>query len=287
MTASEPLEAECGGGPRGAYGLRITGVADARATLVDAHRQWPQLHIGVEEGDPPLRREHITDDRAEIILKTGGRLHLVRDPAIARYEVPRQLSDDELVHPFLAPAAAMMAHWLGRSSFHAGAFVSDGGAWAMIGDREAGKSSMLAHLAGHGHEIVADDILVVEDGKVYAGPRSIDLRRDTADRLGVGTGLGVVGTRQRWRVALPQLGTAAVPLRGWIFLAWTGGAEVRRLSGSECLKRLIGHIGLRRTASDPATLLQLATLPAWDFGRPRDWQLMDATAERLLSLARS
>lgn len=180
-----------------------------------------------------------------------------------------------------------MAHWLGRPSFHAGAFVMDGGAWAVVGDREAGKSSTLAWLAAHGYEIVADDILVIEDGAVFAGPRSVDLRGDTAKQLGVGSELGVVGTRERWRLALPQLGAASVPLRGWIFLAWRSEPELRRLSCSACLTRLIGHIGMRRSAANPSALLELATLPAWDFGRKRDWQLMDQTGERLLSLARS
>ena len=287
MTAVAPRDADVGGGPRGAYGLRITGIADARAVLGDAGPQWPPLHIEVQQGDPPVSREEVSADRAEIILKTGGRLTIDRRRAVARYEVPRQLTDDELIHPFLGPAAAMMSHWLGRCSFHAGAFVADGGAWAVVGEREAGKSSTLAHLAGQGHEIVADDILVVENGAVYAGPRAIDLRRDTAERLGLGTGLGVVGTRERWRIALAQVRPPVLPLRGWIFLAWSDGPRLRRMSGSECLTQIIGNIGLRRTGSDPAALLELAALPAWDFGRPREWERMDETMERLLCLARS
>jgi len=255
--------------------------------LVDARPEWPHLGIAVEHGAPPLTPEVLTADHAEIILKTGGRLFIDRRDEVARYAVPRHLSDDELVHPFLAPAAAVMAHWLGRPSFHAGAFVADGGAWAVAGDREAGKSSTVAWLAGQGHPIVTDDILVTEGGAAYAGPRSVDLRGDTADRLGIGSELGVVGTRERWRVALPQLGAATLPLRGWIFLEWTSEPQLRRLSPSECLTRLISHIGMRRSTADPAALLELAMLPAWDFGRRRDWALMDETGERLLSLASS
>lgn len=269
---------------RGAYGLRISGIGDARA-LMHAQPDWPHLRIAVELGDPPVAAERVTEDRAEVILKTGGRLTVDRRQGLARYVVPRPLSDHELVHPFLAPAAAVMAHWLGRLSFHAGAFVAGGGAWGIVGDREAGKSSTLARLALDGHEIVADDLLVLEDGSAYAAPRSIDLRRDAADRLGVGTALGVVGTRPRWRVGLPQVNDG-LPLRGWIFLSWGAEPQTRRLAGSECLMRLAANVGLRRTGRDPGALLELASLPAWDFQRPRDWARMGESTERLLAVTR-
>lgn len=270
----------------GAYGLRISGVADARAVLVDAEPSWPHLRLILERGDPPVTSEQVTGDRAELILKTGGRLSVDRHAGTARYVVPRALSDDELVHPFLAPAATVMAHWLGRLSFHAGAFVADGGVWGVVGDREAGKSSTLAWLGLHGHEIVADDILVLEHGSAYAGPRSIDLRRDTADRLGVGTELGVVGTRPRWRVGLPQT-RDGLPLRGWISLGWSAEPRTRRLSPSECLTLLVKHVGLRISGANPEALLELATLSAWDFQRPKDWNRMPETMNRLLAVARS
>lgn len=270
---------------RGAYGLRVCGVVDAQAALVHAKPGWPHLRIIVEQGDPPVTPEQVTDERAEVILKTGGRLIVDRHAGTARYVVPRPLTDDELVHPFLAPAAAVMAHWLGRLSFHAGAFVAGGGAWGIVGDREAGKSSLLAWMARDGHEIVTDDILVLENGSTYAGPRSIDLRRDAAARLGIGTALGVVGTRPRWRVALPQV-SDGLPLRGWIFLGWGAEPQTRRLAGSECLRRLVANVGLRRTGSDPGALLQLAGLPAWDFRRPKDWARMGESTERLLAVTR-
>lgn len=270
---------------RGAYGLRIAGVADARAALVPAQPAWPKLRIVVEAGDPPVAPEVVTGDRAEVILKTGGRLFMDRHEGVARYVVPRPLSDDELVHPFLAPAAAMMAHWLGRLSFHAGAFVADGGVWGVVGEREAGKSSTLARLALDGHAIVTDDILVLEQGTAYAGPRSIDLRRDAAERLDVGTALGVAGARPRWRVGLPPI-AEGLPVRGWIFLGWSAEPQARRVPASECLTRLVKQIGLRRTGADPPGLLELASLPAWELHRPKDWARMAESSAQLLAVAR-
>lgn len=252
---------------------------------MDARCDWPELRLVSERADPPVTPETVTADRAELNLKTGGRLTVDRRRGIASYAVPRRLSDEELVHPFLAPAAAVMAHWLGRLSIHAGAFVSEGGVWGVVGDRNAGKSSALAWLALNGHDVVADDILVIEHGAAYAGPRSIDLRRDAAARLGVGAALGVVGSRQRWRVGLPQV-DSGLPLRGWLFLGWAPRLETERLSGSECLRRLIGHLALRVTASNPDSLLELATLPAWEVRRRRDWRQMGDAADRLVSVAR-
>lgn len=274
-----------GAARRGAYGLRITGVADARALLVEARPDWPPLRLVCEQGEPLATDETVTDQHAELILKTGGRLTVDRRSGTARYAVPRQLSDDELIHPFLAPAAAVVAHWLGRMSLHAGAFVSNGAVWGLVGDREAGKSTTLAYLAMDGHEIVADDVLVLEGGSAYAGPRSIDLRRDCAEHLGVGTARGIVGARRRWRVPLPPIGDH-LPFRGWIFLEWSSVLEAQRMSGSECLTRLMKNLTLRMRVADPGALLELASLPAWELRRPRGWPLMRETSECLLSVAR-
>ena len=138
------------------------------------------------------------------------------------------MSDQALVHPYLAPAAAVIARWLGREPFHAGAFALDGGAWGVLGEREAGKSSLLAWLSLQGRSVVCDDMLVVAGDTVFAGPRSVDLRRETAVRLGAGEELGMIGARERWRVGLPPI-EPEVPLAGWVFLEW--GDEVSGHAG--------------------------------------------------------
>jgi hypothetical protein len=268
---------------RGAYGIRVRGVADAHRLLVPAAREWPQLRVVMSIEDPPPRPESVTPDRAELRLKTGGRLAIERDEGVARFALPRRLSQHELVHPYLAPAAAVMAHWLRRPCFHAGGFVAGDRVWALAGDREAGKSALLASLALRGHAVVTDDVLVLADGGAYAGPRSIDLRRETAETLGAGEPLGVVGARSRWRLPLPPI-ASELPFAGWIFLAWGDAVEARRLAGSECLARLIGHRTLRIAPLDPASLLELASLPAWELRRPREWRSLNETVERLLEV---
>ena len=267
----------------GAYGLRISGIAEAQTMLVPSGRDWPHLRIVASLENPDARPELVTDLRADLSLKTGGRLTIDRDTGVARFAVPRRLTDHELVHPFLAPAAAVMAHWSSRPCFHGGAFVSNEGVWALIGDREGGKSSTLAWLVLHGHAVVADDVLVLSGGTAFAGPRSIDLRQGAAEYLGAGEALGVVGARPRWRLPLPPF-HCDLPLRGWVFLAWDGRVEVEALPASQCLARLLQHRCLRVTPSDPASFLELASLPAWELRRPRDWWYLDEAGERLLEV---
>ena len=123
------------------------------------------------------------------------------------------------MHPHLAGAAAVLSHWCGRDSFHAGAFVVDGGVWGLLGDKGAGNSSTLVSLARAGVPIVSDDVLVLDKATAYAGPRSIDLRTDAAQTLRTGQPLGMIGDRARWRVPLGPV-EPELPFRGWVTLRW-------------------------------------------------------------------
>src|SRR5262249_6109268 len=154
-----------------------------------------------------------------------GWVDLARAERRATFCLRTSLADGDLVHPYLAPAAAVAARWAGRESFHAGAVVVDGGAWGVLGDKETGKSSTLAWLALQGHEILMDDLLVLDGDDALAGPRCIDLREEPAARLGAGEPLGFVGLRERWRLTLDQV-PARVPLHGWVTLAWGDRVEV-------------------------------------------------------------
>jgi hypothetical protein len=253
--------------------------------LVPARDEWPQLRISVSVADSPLEEERLTDERADLRLRAGGRVEIVRATGTAQFVVPRALTDDELVHPGLAPAAAVMSHGLERPCFHAGAFIDDGAACAVAGDREAGKSSMLAWLAAHERRIVADDVLVLARGPVaYAGPRSLDLREETAQRIGAGDPVGHGTERARWRLTLSAV-DGEVPLRGWFFLAWANDVAVRRLTGSECLMRLLAQLTVRVRPTIPELLLELAALPAWELRRPRDWEQFGRAGKLLLDVA--
>jgi hypothetical protein len=269
------------GPPVGAYGLRLEGVDDARPLLVGAETSWPHLAIRRELGRAESKVEWMNDRAAALLLQNAGEIALDRDRAEAVFRLPRPVGTAELVHPLLAPAAAVVGYWLGRESFHAGAFVSAGKAWGLVGDRETGKSTTVAALALKGVPIVCDDMLVLDDVRARAAPRSVDLREESAEQLGVGEALGVVGARERWRLRLDGV-EDALPLGGWIFLSWSDDTAVSPVPPSRRLELLHASRGVRVPPHDPAALLELSALPGWEFRRPRRWNDLDDGLNRLL-----
>jgi hypothetical protein len=269
---------------RGAYGLRLTGVDEARDLLVDAEPGWPQIHLSWRLGSTIVEHETVTESRATLRLLTGGRIELQREMGRAEYVVGRPLSNEELVHPYLAPVAAVMAHWHGRESVHAGAFVGADGVWGVVGERESGKSSTLARLAVDGVGIVCDDLLILEGTRVFVGPRAIDLREEPAARLGLGASIGLAGARERWRLRLGPV-AAALELRGWVHLTWGERVEAVRLRGGDRIARLFRQRAARLRSPAPEVLLDLASLPSWELRRPHVWDSLGETADCLRRLA--
>lgn len=262
----------------GAYGLRLRNVEQARPLLVPADERWPRLTIRRRRGHADTETEWVSDRAAVLKLQNGGEIAIDRARGEAAFVMDRPVRTDELVHPLLAPVAAVMGYWLGRESFHAASFVSDGTAWGVVGDRESGKSTLVARLALDGVGLVCDDMLVLEDGVAFAGPRSIDLREEAAERLEAGEAVGLVGARERWRLVVGQI-DANPTLGGWIFLTWGDKVELVPVRGAARVERLAVNRGMRIPPRDPAQLLELATLPAWELRRPRSWDaLADAVA---------
>jgi hypothetical protein len=269
--------------PLGAYGLRISGVQGAESVLVRAEAGWPSLDVVTRIGALEAVGEVVDDDHARIRLRTGGWIELDRDRGLARYTVPAPLSTEELVHPFLAPAAAVCGYWHGRESIHAGGIALGSAAWAVVGDRLGGKSSLLAALAAEGTDIVCDDVLVIDGRGVFAGPRTVDLREDAAAQLGVGEAIGLAGARERWRLRLEPL-DRHLTLGGFVFTEWADETGMRRLPASQTLERLFRNRSLRVPPRDPAAFLQLSALPAWELRRPRSWASLPAALELLLGV---
>jgi hypothetical protein len=224
--------------------------------------------------------DELGPDRADIKLLGGGRVLLDRTRLTSELVLPTCPSPDAIVHPYLASTATIVNYWLGRSCFHAGAVIVDGGAWALLGHRGFGKSSTMAWFMLHGLPILTDDVLAVSEGRVFAGPRCLDLREEPASRLGIGRYLGWIGRRERWRVVLDDV-EPEYPLRGWVFLDWDDEVKVARVPAREALSRLLEYL----TATldpDPMALLSLATLPSWQWSRPRSWDAMAPSVDALL-----
>ena len=216
------------------------------------------------------------DESAVIDLVTGGSLVLDHHARTATFYVPAPVGPEELVHPYLVPAAAVFSSWAGREAYHAGAFVVGGKAWALVADKEGGKSTTLAALAQLGIDVLSDDLLVLDEGTVRQGPRLIDLREPAAVHLSLGQPVESGREGGRWRVSLA--GTTDAELAGWVVLRWGDGVGVRRMTVTERVALLIG-LGPTRAEA----VLSLASLPAFELVRPRGLGTLSGAVQRLLN----
>jgi hypothetical protein len=258
------------------YGLHLTGVTGAGLLPAPAgDTTLPRVVIRRARQDP--EPECMGTQRAVLDLPGLRQLLLRRGESTATFTGPR-LSHDELIHPYLGAAASVFNRWCGREVYHAGAFVCSGLAWAVVGGREAGKSSLLAALAARGLPVLSDDLVVTDGHQAFCGPRTIDLRR-----LAPGATAPVTPVRgaSRWRLALPSV-PGAVPLGGWIYLRWGAEVNMHGVPASSSLARLAARRTWPALPSDPRILLALAARPGWDLGRPADWPRMDQTVDLML-----
>jgi hypothetical protein len=250
-------------------------------TSSSPHRPtWPLVFVELEQGAVGGRREHLGEDGATITFQDAV-AEIRRTPPRVTFTFAGEPALDGVVHPYLSPAAGLLAHWHGHECLHAGAFVHGGTAWGLVAGRGGGKSTTLARLALDGVPVVSDDLLVLGDGTVFAGPRAIDLRGEPARRLGVGEPLGVLGTRARWRLRLPAV-EASVRLGGWVFLEWGASLSAIPVSAGPRLERLARERMIRRRPTEPLALLRLASLPAVEVRRPRSWGSLRETVRLLL-----
>jgi hypothetical protein len=178
------------------------------------------------------------------------------------------------------------SRWLGREAFHGGALVAAGGAWPLLGASEAGKSTLLAAYVARGGDVLADDLVVVDGSRVFAGPRCVDLRSPAVSELPVSELSGPlpispVRAGTRWRLSLGAV-RGWLPLAGWVFLSWGERLEARAVGAPECLGRLAAWRARRQLASDPAQMLALAGVPAFALSRPRGWAALSATLDCLV-----
>ena len=267
------------GGGHEVYGLCVTGVAGA-GLLPAPPAVRPRVDIGYAQHPPePVCAG---PERVVLDLPCGRQLLVKRSDGTATFTGP-PLDDDELVHPYLGAAASVFNRWAGREVYHAGAFVCGGLAWALVGGREAGKSSLLAALATRRFTVLADDLVITDGHQVYGGPRTIDLRRPPP---GSTEPLTRARAASRWRLSLPPL-SGAVPLGGWVYLRWTTEMAMPPVPASALLARLAARRAWPALPSDPETLLALAAYPGWDLGRPADWARMDEAVDLILDTLRA
>jgi hypothetical protein len=271
----------------GAYGTRFRGIDDkpeVAGALVRAPEHWPSLSVEHVVEDPAPVTPELTADRARILLAEEGHALLDRARRTVVLRGPRSLWSDWFVHPTLAAVNAVFANWLGRNAIHAGAFVGDDGAWALIGVSQAGKSSTLGWLAAAGYPVLADDLVVVDGGMTFAGPRTLDLVPSSAQYLGHDGRLVRDGERHRVKL---QAVEPEMPLRGWIALGWGEALESRPIRPKERLAVLLDHLRLPFHSPGSGALLDLAALPGFEVRRPRRLEGLGDAAETIAEVATS
>ncbi|SCG54145.1 hypothetical protein [Micromonospora humi] len=260
------------------YGLRIRSLGPvAELPLADPAADHPLVRFRYDDSThPPAPTGGPDEWRCVRSLADGRVLSLDRRAGAATLHGSPP-TPDLLPHPYLTAAATVVNRWAGRESFHAGSFAADGRVWAVLGVRTAGKSSLLAALAADGIPVLSDDVLVTDGRYGYAGPRCLDLREPVP-----GSDLATVPVRYgtRLRVALPPV-PDRLPVGGWCFLRWGDEPALRPVPATDLLGRLAARRAWPELPSDPAVLFSLATLPAWEVVRPRDWRAMPAVLRLL------
>lgn len=270
----------------GAYGLSVgTMGMPARSWLNRCPDDWPELRlIGAADG---VGRPRAHDDDVSFVVDgprlrlesgTGWRLALDLEASTATV-CGVGLNSPEIVHPGLSPVATLFARWHGRGAFHAGGFVAGEHAWGVVGEREAGKTTLLAALAARDVPIVADDLLVTDSERVFAGPRCLDLRDHLPD------GLPTVPVRGGHRQRLP-LATVAptVPFAGWVFLGWGDEVTLRPVTAADRLRALAPARMWTLVGDDRRHFLHAASLPCWRLTRPRRREGIQRTAAILVDM---
>ena len=244
---------------------------------------WPEVELDLRyhyRAETPCLSDW-TSEGMHVSLPAGGHLR-IDWPRHVELSVPGSPDPECVVQPFLTTAAASIALHAGHQPFHAGALAVDGAAWAILGEKEAGKSSTLALAARMGAVVLTDDLLVVADGLAMAGPRCVDLREEPAAFIGGAKPLGEVGLRERWRLYLDPC-PAAIPLAGFVVPSW-GADAVEPMPPVTSLQTIFEGSSLQGvTMNDPGEYLRLASLPTVAWSRPRELSSASRSIELLLA----
>jgi len=257
-----------------AYGMSLAGPLvddELRSLLAVDTAPWPRVTLRWKAAATSPANENLEDDRAMLRCLFGGYLVADRVAMSATFRDRTRPDPHVLAHPGLAGVGLIFARWLGRSAFHAGLVLASGGAWGVTAIKGKGKTTTLAALALAGHEVLADDIAVIDGTSALAGPRTLDLRPSAAERLeGDFTVLSVRGAQRRRLVLGPIV--ASAPLRGWIHLGLAPRLVVEPVPPAQRLAMLGEHLAVRLVPRDPTAFLDVAMLPAYRIGRPLSWR---------------
>jgi hypothetical protein len=267
--------------------LVLTGAAvDLAADLLgEALAGWPAVEVEwTSPLDDPPETGSFGPSRCILPLLSGGHASFDRERRLARLHKPGPAERQILAHPCLSAVGLVFARWDGRVALHAGGVVVDGRAWGVLGAQEAGKSTTLAALAGAGHGVLCEDLLVLEGTNAFAGPRTVDLRPSAAAHYEDPGRLSEVRQGQRHRLVVAAV-PPTVPLAGFFVLEAGDEVSVEPVAAADRLAALHPYVRLHDVGLPASGLLELIGLPMWRLRRSRTWADLPRLIDRLVATA--
>lgn len=227
----------------------MTPVAEGGPVQADV--RWARL-----EADDLLDRSTgvawRADPEALVLAVRGVGVYRVRGGSRIEVDPARGAHHKDLVLFLLGSAMGALWHQRGVLPLHAGAVLVDprgGGCVAFAGPSGIGKSTLVAFLNRRGHQLVADDVSVIDarngEMAVWRGPRRLKLWRDGLSELGEDPASlpRAGGRREKYNLEVEDEVVEAdpVPLRALYELAEGDEAGVQRVKGLEAVELVSRH----------------------------------------------
>ena len=147
-----------------AYGLNFVSQLEIPELETAAPDATPDARIQISQAPIPISESgfEVDEDGAVRLNFSIVGSFRIRGGDLIEIEPLPEIDADTLRMPLLGAAMAVLLQQRGLFSLHASAVAIDGRAAIFIGDKGQGKSTMSSMLYGRGHEIISDDIAVID-----------------------------------------------------------------------------------------------------------------------------
>jgi hypothetical protein len=273
---------------QGIYGVGLAGLGDTdlMCSLPDGALELRILRRRAVGPPPELE---LRENKVTLPYLDGGWCEIDAAAGVAELFLVEELTLDDLVHPWLAPPVGIFNVMNGRLVLHGGVVEVGGLVFGLVGEREAGKSSLLAHLMlTLDADVLSDDLVTLLEGDVLRGPACVDLRAASVEAFGL-SGRTARSVRLGTRVRMPvPAGPWRAPLAGIVVLEWAEELSIEPVAPLARVPVLLPHVNRLGPPFDAADrhLLDLIDIPVWRLRRPRRWSALPETAELLVQLSR-
>lgn len=265
----------------GAYGLRLQSTIRPEDGLRSLQDPLATLRLSQVVSRAIPQTEYVGPGAAAVVMAEGTHLAVRQDSPThfaATLTATTRLNSAELLHPYLAPIAALCHRWMGRPALHAASVARDETTLVLVGERLQGKSTTAAALVRAGWSLVSDDLVVMHDRGVLAGPRSIDLRSDA--HLVVPLGSGFAARLGRHRELTPEVwALPPLPVTAFLHLEFGPTFAVERMAAQDRLTSTASQLYWPTLGSAAPDLLSLIEFDHVRLSRSRSPEGLRETVE--------